>query len=367
MLFIYIIYISFLIGYSSTDNNPCPKLKKYCICSKDLTIINCTNRQLTNNLLLKVNNDLPNRTKFLNLSSNFLTSIKSLSNLKSLEILDLSYNKIHYIPSNIFTKFPQLTTLYIQNNSIRISLENFLEISPQQSQILNENKEFLLNCSSNFEHYWTLNNQFYPSTIKTTLYSIIFIQHLKLNHSGIWTCHSKNKNRSINLTVRKNLSNSFCQSIQMNTSKGYFYWPRTIINKKLEKKCPFGSAAWWLSNSNEYARAWFTCSSNGQWKNFDISQCGYQTNISRIFDYLSLNQTNLLINLIKYLSKINSNQMKFDDIILLIDLIDEQQEKSKSQDKIMLIYHLTDFILQIKYDIISNYQYQLALTRFSKQ
>jgi hypothetical protein len=152
----------------------------------------------------------------------------------------------------------------------------------------------------------------------------------------------------------------------MNTSKGYFYWPRTLINKKIEKKCPFGSAAW-LSSSNEYARAWYTCSSNGQWKNFDISQCGYQTNISRVFDRLSLNETNLLLNLVKYLSKINRNHMKLDDIILLIDLIDEQQEKYKNQDRIMLIYHLTDFILQIKHDFILVNQYHFAITRLEKK
>lgn len=366
MLFICITYLFFLIGFSSSDQ--CPSLD-YCTCSLDLTIINCTNRQLTNDLLLKINNQLPNSTISLNLSSNLLTSIKSLSNLNSLQILDLSFNKVRYIPSNIFSKFPQLTSLYIQNNSIKIfsknPINNFLQIHPEQSQIVYENEQFILNCSSNSKHYWTSNKNFYPSTIKSSLYSTIIIHHLQINHSGIWTCHSDNFNRSVFLTVRKKSSNHFCQSIQMNTSKGYFYWPRTLINKKLEKKCPFGSAAW-LSKPNEYARAWFTCSSNGQWKNFDISQCGFQTNISRVFDYLSINETNLLLNLIKYLSKINRNHMKLEDIILLIDLIDEQQEKSKNQDKIMLIYHLTDFILQIKHEFIFNNQYQHAITRYRK-
>jgi hypothetical protein len=152
----------------------------------------------------------------------------------------------------------------------------------------------------------------------------------------------------------------------MNTSKGYFYWPRTLINQRIETKCPHGSAAW-LGDSNKYARAWYTCSSHGQWMNFDISQCGYQTNISRIFDYLSLDENNLLLHLVKYLSDINRNQMKLNDIILLIDLIDEQQEKFQNQDQIMLIYHLTDFILQMKFDFILDKQYQLAMNRFLKK
>jgi len=362
MLFILITYTFFLIGLSSGDQ--CPS-SEYCTCSSDLTIIECTNRQLTNELLLKLNRQLPNSIILLNLSSNLLTSIKSLSNLNSLQILDLSFNKIRYLPPNIFSKFPQLTSLYIQNNSIKTFPKNFLQIDPQQSQIVYENQQFILNCSSNSKHFWTLNKNFYPSTITSPSYSTIIIHRLQINHSGIWTCHNTNFNRSISLTVLKNSSNHFCQSIQMNTSKGYFYWPRTLINKKIEKKCPFGSAAW-LSSSNEYARAWYTCSSNGQWKNFDISQCGYQTNISRVFDRLSLNETNLLLNLVKYLSKINRNHMKLDDIILLIDLIDEQQEKYKNQDRIMLIYHLTDFILQIKHDFILVNQYHFAITRLEK-
>jgi hypothetical protein len=270
---------------------------------------------------------------------------------------------------NIFSKFPQLTSLYIQNNPIGTFSKNFnnlsntfLQINPQQSQIVYEHEQFILNCSSNSKHYWTLNKNFYPSTIISSSYSTIIIHHLQINHSGIWTCQDLNFNRSISLTVLKNSSNYFCQSIQMNTSKGYFYWPHTLINRKIEQKCPFGSAAW-LSNSNEYARAWYTCSSNGQWKNFDISQCGFQTNISRVFDRLSLNETNLLLRLVKYLSKINQNHMKLDDIILLIDLIDEQQEKYKNQDRIMLIYHLTDFILQIKHNFSFLNQYQYAITR----
>ncbi len=373
MLFIFLTLIFFLMGFSSGDQ--CPA-SKYCTCSSDLTQITCTDRQLTNSLLLNLNSQLPASTILLNLSSNSLTSIKSLSKLNSLRILDLSFNQIRYLPSNIFSKFPQLISLYIQNDSLKllpknlrnlsninINLsDNFLQSNPVQSQTLYENEPFILNCSSNSQHYWTLNKTFYPSTIISSSYSIIIVHHLQINHSGIWTCQNSNVNHSISLKVVKNSSNYFCQSIQMNTSKGYFYWPRTLVNKKIETKCPYGSAAW-LRNSNEYARAWYTCSSTGQWKNFDISQCAFQTNISRIFDRLSLNETNLLLRLVIYLSKINRNEMKLDDMILLIDLIDEQHEKYQNQDRIMLIYHLTDFILQIKHDFIFIPQYQLAMTR----
>jgi hypothetical protein len=151
----------------------------------------------------------------------------------------------------------------------------------------------------------------------------------------------------------------------MNTSKGYFFWPRTLINNKIEKKCPFGSAAW-LRNSREYARARYTCSSNGKWINFDVSQCAFQSNISRVFDRLSLTETNVLLRLVKYLSKIDQKNLELFDIILLIDLIDEQQEKYKNEDRITLIYHLTDFILKIKQDFMYLYEYRMALTRLVK-
>ncbi|CAF0750989.1 unnamed protein product [Rotaria sordida] len=412
MLFMFITYILFLIRFSFGDE--CPSLK-YCTCSSDKTIIQCTKRQLTNKLLLKLNNQLSKSTILLNLSSNSLTSINSLSNLNSLQILDLSFNKIQHLPSNIFSKYPQLISLNLQNNSLKTipksftkisninlnllnnrfhctcefklfkknnffknvicqnnkpfnendfcHIKNFLQINPQQSQIAYENEQFILNCSSNLQHYWTLNKKFYPSTMTTFSYSTIIIHHLQMNHSGLWTCHSFNYNHSIRLTVLKSSPNYFCQSIQMNTSKGYFYWPRTSINKKLPKYCPFGSAAW-LKNSNEYAQAWYTCSSKGQWINFDISQCAFQTNISRVFDYLSLNETNLLLNLVEYLSEINQDYLQLNDMILLIDLIDEQKDKYQQHDRMILIYHLTDFILQIKKnDFIFSNVYQIAIKR----
>ncbi|CAF2475736.1 unnamed protein product [Rotaria sp. Silwood2] len=241
-------------------------------------------------------------------------------------------------------------------------MKNFLQINPQRSQIVYENEQFILNCSSNLQRYWTLNKKFYPSTTTKFSYSTIIIPHLQMNHSGLWTCHSFYFNHSIWLTVLKSSSHYFCQTVQMNTSKGYFYWPRTSINKKIAKYCPFGSAAW-LRNSNEYARAWYTCSSKGQWINFDVSQCAFQTNISRVFDYLSLNETNLLSSLVKYLSEINQNYLQLNDIILLIDLIDEQKDKYQYQDRIIFIYHLTDFILQTKNDFIFSTEYQIAIKR----
>jgi hypothetical protein len=69
------------------------------------------------------------------------------------------------------------------------------------------------------------------------------------------------------------------------------------------------------------------------------------------------------------MSKINLTEVKFDDVIFLIDLIDEEHEKylvsKKNIDEIsMLIYRLTDIILQVDQDeffIIQ--QYQLALNR----
>ncbi|CAF3326494.1 unnamed protein product [Rotaria socialis] len=411
MVFNIVIYLFYLIQFSF--GNECPSFK-YCICSSDQTIVQCSNRHLTNELLLKINNQLPKSTIVLNLSSNSLTSIKYLPNLNSLQILDLSFNKIKYLPSNILSKFPRLISFDLQNNSLKaiphtfqkisnINLnlsnnrfhctcqfklfktknffksilcqnnkqfdendfcraKNFLQIYPQQSQIVYENEQFILNCSSNLQHYWTLNHTFYPSTITSFSYSTVIIHHVRTNHSGLWTCHSLDSNQSLWLTVITTPTTYFCPSKQMNTSKGYFYWPRTLMNRRVAKTCPHGTAAW-LRNSNEYARAWYTCSSSGQWINFDVSQCAFQTNVSRLMDYLSFNETNVLLRLSKYLSEINQNYLQLNDIILLIDLIDEQKQKYQHQDKIIIIYHLTDFILQIKNDFIYSNEYQNAMGR----
>ncbi|UJR33600.1 hypothetical protein I4U23_021037 [Adineta vaga] len=411
MIFIKLILILFLIHLSY--ENQCPS-SDYCTCSPDLTIIKCTNRQLTNELLFNINNQLPRSTILLNLSSNILTSVEFLLNLNHLEILDLSFNKIHYLPSDFLSRFPHLTSLYLQNNSLQIlpktfrasstvhldlsnnpfhctcqskwyqsnsQLKNLLcqnqkpfhendfcrtnqlfSMTPHKSQIAYENEPFLLNCSSNSKRYWTLNEKHYPSTITSSSYSTIIIDHLQMKHSGIWTCHYLNLNHSISLTILPSLVEQFCPSIRMNTSKGLFHWPRTLINNKIERKCPFGSAAW-LRNSNEDARAWYTCSSNGNWMHLDLAQCAFQSNISRIFDYLSLTETNLLLRLIKYLSKLDKNLFDLNDMILLIDLIDEQQNKYQNQDRVTLIFHLTDFILQIKHNFTYSREYQMAITR----
>jgi hypothetical protein len=151
----------------------------------------------------------------------------------------------------------------------------------------------------------------------------------------------------------------------METSKGYIYWPRTLTGQTIQLKCPFGSAAWF---KNE-AQASYTCSMNRQWTDLDLSQCAFRTNISREFDRLGTrNQTNLLGKLVKYISKINLKDFQFDDIIFLIDLIDEEQNKyvylKKNIEEIsMLIYRLTDFILQINQEFVIIEEYQLALNR----
>ncbi|CAM4799983.1 unnamed protein product [Rotaria magnacalcarata] len=411
MVFNIVIYILYLIQFSF--GNECPSFK-YCICSSDKTIVQCSNRHLTNELLLKINNQLPKSTIVLNLSSNSLTSTKYLPNLNSLQILDLSFNKIKYLPSNIFSKFPRLISFDLRHNSLKTiphtfqkiskinlnlsnnrfhctcqfklfktnnffkdilcqnnkqfdendfcRVKNFLQIYPQQSQVVYENEQFILNCSSNLQHYWTLNHTFYPATVTSFSYSTVIIHHIRMNHSGLWTCHSLDTNQSLWLTVITTSATYFCPSKQMNTSKGYFYWPRTLINRRVAKTCPHRTAAW-LTNSNEYARAWYTCSSSGQWINFDVSQCAFQTNASRLIDYLSFNETNVLLRLGKYLSEINQNYLQLNDIILLIDLIDEQKQKYQHQDKIIIIYHLADFILQIKNDFIYSNEYQNAMGR----
>ena len=339
MLFIFLTFI--LIRSSVGDQ--CP-LSNYCKCSSDLTVIECLNHQLTNDFLLKLNNELSKRTLVLNLSSNSLTSIKYLSNINSLQILDLSFNKIRYLPLNFISKYPQLRSLNLQNNSLKTIPKTFQNFSNINLNLLNNQ----IQCTCQLKLFKNTN----------------LLKNLRCQNNKFFDendfCHSQQSQK-----IYENNSNAFCQSIQMNTSKGYFYWPRTLINKKIQIKCPFGSAAW-LRNSNEYAQAWYTCSSERKWINFDVSQCAFQTNISRIFDYLSLNETNLLLNLVKYISKLNRYDIKLDDMIFLIDLIDDQQDKYKNQDKIMLIYHLTDFILQIKSQFIYSNQYQIAITRFNR-
>ncbi|CAM4785379.1 unnamed protein product [Rotaria magnacalcarata] len=416
MLLLYLISIFNILQCSYSEQ--CPS-SKFCLCSSDLTVITCTNRQLSDETFINLNSQLPQSTIVLNLSSNFVKSINSLTKLRNLQTLDLSFNKIESLPSNLFSKFPQLSSLYISNNSLKtipksfneisnINLDisnnpfdctcqlkwliqwfkainllnkmncqkskqlletdfcfnkrNYLFLTPEQSQIVYENDSFTLNCSSNTQIYWTLNEKLYSKN------STLTIPHLLLNHSGLWTCHSLNLNRSISVHVLNIQTNHFCQSLQMDTSKGHFYWPRTLTGQIIQLKCPFGSAAW-LSDSYEDAKAFYTCSSNRQWIDLDLSQCAFRTNMSREFDHLlSKNSTNLLSKILLFISKISLDDFKFDDIIFLIDLIDEEKEKYLLTKKNInefskSVYRLTDVILQINQDFSRINEYQLALNR----
>ena len=416
MFFVHVILLLYTVQYSST--NRCPS-SNYCICSSDLTIITCTNRKLTDQSLLNLNSQLPETTIILNLSSNSLTSINSLPNLNNLQTLDISLNKIQILPSNLFIKFSQLSSLYVSNNLLKIipktfneisninfdisnnplkctcqlkwliewfetinvihkincqkgkqlnendfclNNKNFLYLTPNRSQIVYQNDSLILNCSSNMNVFWMFNHQLYSTN------STIFIPKLEMNHSGLWTCHSSNLSRSISLHVLNIQTNHFCPTLQMSTSKGHFYWPRTLIGQRIQLKCPFKSAAWFKNSSNN-AQAFYTCSTNRQWIDLDLSQCAFRTNISREFDrLLSINQTNILSKLITYISRINLDDFKFDDIIFLIDLIDEQYmnylySKKNIDELSILVYRLTDLILQIKQNFIILPEYQLALNR----
>jgi Leucine-rich repeat (LRR) protein len=396
----------------------CPS-SKYCRCSKDLTSVTCAHRHLTDQLLNTLQSQLPSSTVVLNLSSNSLTSINVLSNLNNLQTLDVSSNRIRTLPSNLFGKLPQLVSLHLQHNLLKMVPKSFNEISninldlsnnplscqcsmkwmvkwfetiellkpihcqrhdrltdddfcarrhdslqiyPSQSQIVYENDSFHLNCSSTDKHFWTLNGQFYSNE------STLFISTLNANHTGLWTCHTADRNRSISLHVFQVRAHHFCPSIQMDTSKGHFYWTRTLTGHTLELTCPFESAAW-LNGTVEHAKAFYTCSSNRQWIDLDLSRCAFRSNISREFDrLLSNNESNLLSKLVTYISKVDLEQFQFDDIIFLIDLIDEEQEKyrtfQRTVDEIsMFIYRLTDYILQIERRFVHHVQYQSALTR----
>ena len=416
MLSIYVFTIVFYL-FPLITTEQCPSTK-FCTCSPDLTVINCINQQLTNEFLFE---KFPQSTVVLNLSSNSLTSVQSLSKLTNLQTLDLSSNRLQSIPSNIFSKFPQLSSLYLQSNFLKtipktfneisnINLDissnplqctcqlkwlvkwfetinlikkincqksrqlteadfclthpkNFISISPSQSQIVYENDPIIFNCSSNTNTFWTFNDELYSNN------ATVFIPHVQFNHSGIWTCHSWNLNRSISLQVLSLQSNHFCPSIQMDTSKGHFFWPRTLTGQTKQLPCPFQSAAW-LKDSLQQAQAFYTCSRSRQWTQLDLSQCAFRTNISRQFDeILSTNQTNLLSRLIHLMSKIDLKTFLFDDIIFLIDLINDEYEHSVSRkqnlDEItMLIYRLTDLILQIPEDnLFMIKEYHSALNR----
>lgn len=417
-LMLAIFLLSSLSLLQSSTAEQCPTSSS-CTCSKDFTVVTCTNAQLTDTTFASLQSQLPSSTIVLNLSSNSLSSITRLSNLNNLQTLDVSSNRLQSLPSNLFSKFPQLSSLYAQENGIRTIPKSFNEISninldlsnnpltcqcqlkwlikwfetinllrpiscqkgsqllesdfcstrkdflrlhPDQSQLVYENDSFVFNCSSTGEVFWTLNSQFYSSNASVS------IARVQMSHAGLWTCHSSKQNRSISLHVLQVRPHHFCHSIHMDTSKGHFFWPRTLTGQTIDVQCPFGSAAW-LNKSTEQARAFHACSTNRQWTELDVSQCAFRTNISREFDQLTAkNDTNLLSRLVTYISKVHLEQFQFDDIMFLIDLIDEEHEKYRSSpgniDEIsMFIYRLTDYILQIDRDFAVLPQYQLALRR----
>lgn len=418
-MFFVVIFLLQIGFVTSNEFIQCPSSLRQCFCSKDLKIISCANRQINDRTFVDFVREIPRETIVLNLSSNSLTSISILPSLIQLETLDLSRNQLQTLPSNLFIKFPQLSSLFVQSNFLRTipksfneisnlnldlslnplncqcsmkwivkwfetlkfvqpiscqrstklteedfcsSQREFLDISPEQSQIVYENDSLTLNCSSNSKVFWTFNNEFVSSN------SIVDFQRLKVNDSGRWTCHNSYRNRSIDLHVLKIRSQHFCPSIRLESSKGEFSWPRTLTGQTIRLKCPFGGAAWTnelISNVN----AFYTCSIHRQWIDLDLSQCAFRTNISREFDRIvSKNETNLLAKLVQFVSQTNFDEFQVDDVIFLIDLIDEENEKyrlnRKTIDEIStFIFRLTDSILQLERNFLVVSQYEKALIR----
>ncbi|XP_057315622.1 slit homolog 1 protein-like [Hydractinia symbiolongicarpus] len=107
-LFLYLSYVSVASG--------CPSL---CRCSN--TSVYCLYKEMKTNDLVRIAPYIPTYSTKLFLSGNNFDEfpIKALKNLKKLEYLALSFNKLKSVPQNISHYFPRLKELYLTANEIR--------------------------------------------------------------------------------------------------------------------------------------------------------------------------------------------------------------------------------------------------------
>ncbi|XP_019534117.2 adhesion G protein-coupled receptor A3 [Aedes albopictus] len=123
--------------------------------------------------------------------------------------------------------------------------------------------------------------------------STLIIPQVKANHSGTWDCRlvtsSASFSKRISVIVISNETH-FCPETYTHDSKGSYSWPKTITGRTVHLPCANDAGT-------TVPYAYYTCTMNGTWINFDATSCAYVLESTRVLEQFS--KTNLSGNILE--------------------------------------------------------------------
>ncbi|XP_063712908.1 adhesion G protein-coupled receptor A3-like isoform X3 [Symsagittifera roscoffensis] len=186
------------------------------------------------------------------------------------------------------------------------------------TQLLFEQDSMVLNCSvtlpSDYEVVWSHKDSIIGRfkvrerlgldiTVKdlapngvVTLFSVA-IEKLDESHAGEWSCLIKSESNDSLFLPAKTVSIEiikpgavFCPTLEEETTKGSFNWPKTVAGHQQTLTCPFGRSEVFAREPSAYKM----CSENGTWQFSDFSTCQFRSELSKTVTRLFMESELLL-------------------------------------------------------------------------
>ena len=208
-----------------------------------------------------------------------------------------------------------------------------IKIEPKQNQIIFEGDPITLKCriegttASATTIKWFLNNTQIINNSKTikinhqnSTHSELTIDNLiSRKHTGTWRCVADDRLKSTEIFIQVLRTKTTddddvksCLPIETRTSRGVYRWNSTFFDQIIEQKCLFGAGV-----------ASYECSlsvngANAYWYNLNVSQCDFESNLTRYLNSLLLsNATTDTRNYFNLTSK--SSLLDYQLVIRLIE------------------------------------------------
>ncbi len=189
---------------------------------------------------------------------------------------------------------------YITEGGLELAL---FELNPNSSQIVFEGDKMPFLCraalqESDMQMSWrrrgeTLQEDVGSGILISTEYSRdntvmtqrLVLEHLSMEHSGIWTCVVQtargNDTKSVNIIVYSQNA-VHCEPKVTATKRGTYSWPKMVTGVRADLPCQTGKASWYKGKAPPTAH--YTCMDDGQWENLDVSQCQYASHMTRLLE-----------------------------------------------------------------------------------
>ncbi|XP_035671784.1 adhesion G protein-coupled receptor A3-like [Branchiostoma floridae] len=224
----------------------------------------------------------------------------------------------------VFRVTPSTMQLVIQGDPLPFQCEASNMGASMRIRWLRNGKEVVANRSAGI-HIETA-----PAEGKTLIRSLLTVEKVKMNDSGVWQCvvafPYANDTRNVSVMVISN-EPVYCEEETIRNNKGSFTWPRVLAGVPISLPCPQGGGTGYAGGGRGPV-ATRRCTREGWWDELDVSQCQYVNEITRVLEMFTkqpVNTTNVLRlanQLNTYMREARSFRDKM-DIIYTSNLMDK--------------------------------------------